>query len=217
MIKQGLSFVISLLIVCQPISSYAQSSGNLSVQLQKAVDSKEWIKAIQIVDKMIATNPSQGEQLKAYKEKLLEQLHPSVKSPSPSVGNEEYKPSVKQVIDRGTVSITEARIQTDSYGSAGNLTYLSGKIFNGTDSAASNILVYYDIISYDKDNNISGVVSMPLIPPHREMDFKRGINEPITSKQFDSVRVRISKIEWLGEYNKYRSNENRKLFGYWGN
>jgi hypothetical protein len=225
-----LGITASVLLTLLPTSALAQSISTLNAQLKQAVASSNWSQAIQIVNKMIVTEPEQANRLEAYKAELQQRLNPTSKMPqSSSTPPKTSAPS--NATGTSKVTVTNAFVSRNeqtkgSVDSAGTfiqpqVTYdLTGEIYNGTNGTIRLVTVYYDILSWNKDNNKSGSFTIPQIQARRKFSFAESLqwrSASLDSKnQYEGVKVRINKVEWFNEDATSSSNNTRRLFGYWG-
>jgi hypothetical protein len=225
-----LGIAASVLLTLLPTSALAQSINTLNAQLKQAVASNNWNQAIQIVNKMIVAEPGQAARLETYKAELQQRLNPTSKIlPSSSTSPKTSAPS--SATGTGKVTVTNAFVSRNeqtkgSVDSAGTfiqpkVTYdLTGDIYNGTNGTIRLVTVYYDILSWNKDNNKSGSFTIPKIQARRKFSFAESLQwqaESLDSKnQYEGVKVRINKVEWFNEDATSGSNDTRRLFGYWG-
>ncbi len=76
---------LATLVMLTPMPSLAQPNlSNLNAQLQQAVSSQNWQRAIQIVDQMIAATPQKATELKTYRTQLQRLLKVGAKVPNAS-------------------------------------------------------------------------------------------------------------------------------------
>jgi hypothetical protein len=228
-------------LILLPATVSAQSINALNAQLKQAVNLRNWNQAIQILDKMIATEPGQAARLEAYKAQVRQQLNPKIGTVSTSSTTSTLSPSVpNNSTETGNVTVTEALVSR-SGGSYADVTVdeegrftppsvtynLTGEIYNGTSGTVSYIKIYYEVLSWNKANNKSGsLILMDAqtntidVQAHRKLSFKKRLqweSTPLDSKhQYEGVKVRINKVEWLNEDGSRGSNDTRRLFGYWG-
>ncbi len=97
---------------------------------------------------------------------------------------------------------------------------LKVELYNSTNKIAKRVHVYYDILSWNQDNNESGSFVVADIQPGRNYIFNEPLlNGPIRQdslNRYEGVRVRINRIDWLDEDGSPKSNDVSIKFGYWG-
>lgn len=88
MTARFLPVLASIIVLLGPMPSLAQatgapsrSEGSLNAQLQEAVGAQDWRRAIQVMDKMIASVPKQSIELRSYRAELQRLLNAGVKVP----------------------------------------------------------------------------------------------------------------------------------------
>jgi hypothetical protein len=224
-----LGIAVSALLIFLPASAIAQSISTLNAQLKQAINLSDWNKAIQIVDRMIIVEPGQSDRLKGYKAQLQQQINATNKVPTnSSVPPKTSAPS--KATGTGNVTVTNAlvarnEIEKEYKTEKGEfipaiVKYdLTAEVYNNTNRFARSVTVYYDIVSWNKNNNQSGSFIILDIPAHRKASFERRLIGGVQldgKNKYEGVRVQINKIEWIDEDYNSGSNDTRRLFGYWG-
>jgi hypothetical protein len=225
-----LGIAASAFLIFLPVSGLAQSIGTLNAQLKQAVDLSNWNKAIQIVDKMIIAEPAQASRLETYKAQLQQRINATNKKiPTSSLAPQKTS-TPKKSTGVGTVTVTNALVARNET-EKGSVTPqgkfipaivkydLTAEIYNSTNRIARSVKVFYDIVSWNKDNNQSGSFIVLDIPAHRKANFEQNLQweGPLDEKnKYEGVRVRINQVEWIDEDYDSGSNDTHRLFGYWG-
>jgi hypothetical protein len=225
-----LGIAASVFLVFLPASALAQSISTLNAQLKQAVDLSDWNKAVQIVDRMIIVEPGQAARLEGYKAQLQQRINATNKSPASSSAPQKTS-SPSKATETGNVTVTNAfvaRNETEKEYKTVRGEFipaivkydLTGEIYNGTNRMARSVKVFYDIVSWNKDNNQSRSFVIFDVPAHRKASFEEPLQliaAPLDSKnKYEGVRVQINKVEWIDEDYDSGSNDTRRLFGYWG-
>lgn len=211
------------------VSASAQSVSDLNTQLQQAVDSSSWSKAIQVVDQMAIAEPKQAEQLERYRRQLQERLQAQV-------GPVRLARPQRQAVSAnseglGKVAVTNALVARREVWVRDLLGLgrvfdplvrysLRMEVYNGTRGIAKLIHVYYDLISWNEDYNESGSFVIPDIQSDRKFYFDEPLQwraVPQNSRnRYEGVRVRINRVDWLNEDGSSGLNDASVKFGYWG-
>jgi hypothetical protein len=224
-----LGIAASAFLIFLPASALAQSINTLNAQLKQAVDLSDWNKAVQIVDRMIIVEPGQAARLEGYKAQLRQRINASNKTPTSSSAPQKTS-SPSKATGTGNVTVTNALVARNETKKGyvttrgefipAIVTYdLTAEVYNGTNRMARSVKVFYDIVSWNKDNNQSGSFIVLDIPAHRKANFERNLQweSPLDEKnKYEGVRVRINKVEWIDEDYDSGSNDTPRLFGYWG-
>jgi hypothetical protein len=147
---------------------------------------------------MIISEPAQANRLKAYRTKLIE-LSAEIKQPlfSPPLSSDQ--PSRKQP-KQYKFSFSNVELVGDSFGSAGNLYYLTGYFYNKSSKYIKTVTVYFDIFHYFTENNSSGSFMISNISANRSQKFEKLLPE----KTYSSLEnILIRRVEWIDEDGNY--------------
>ena len=219
----------ALLMLALPVSASPVPVKALNLQLQQAIDRQDWDQAVQIVDQMLLVQPQQARQLRAYRQQLqarmvgmLNPIDSTVSIPNLVSTGDSRRRNVTAV--NALVSKYEFR---DEYFIGDRRWFtplvdysLKVDLYNGTPKIAKLVRVYYDILSWNQENNESGSFVVADIQPGREYSFNQPLlNGPVLQdslNRYEGVRVRINRIDWLDDEGSLMTNDASIKFGYWG-
>jgi hypothetical protein len=219
---------IGVLLALSP-AVFAQPIDILNAQLQQAISSSRWSRAVQILNQMLAARPEQAARLKVYRQQLQRRLNDVQGRPEGI--SAPRKSAISARVDDGTVTVINALVSRREFRervfiNPNRLTLplvkysLKMEIYNGTRGIAKQVHVYYDILSWNEDYNESGSIVISDIQSNRKAYFEdllqRRAVPPDSKNRYEGVRVRINRVEWFNEDGSAHANGTPVQFGYWG-
>jgi hypothetical protein len=202
---------LGLVFIFWASASFSQSIDILSSQLKQAVDSKNWSQAIEIIDRMIAIKPKQAGQLRSYKSRLQNLLKSDIQPVSaPIAPPKKYVPQESRRND--DLIVSQVRIETENYGSAGDLNYLVGRINNRSQRKIYNIQLSYDLFHYFREYNSSGTILIGALSPVQSQEFKYLLPNFSNPRMYKPSAIVISQIQWTDENLRINSDNFPRRF-----
>jgi hypothetical protein len=164
----------------------------------------------------LSTEPGQAARLEAYKAQVRQQLNPKLGTVSTPSATSTLSPSVpNNSTETGNVTVTNAlvaRNETEKQCVTNKgefipalVTYdLTAEIYNGTNRIAQSIKVYYDIVSWNKDNNQSGSFIMLDVPANRKVNFDENLKwKPPLDSENKYKGIKVCLVEGSRRVSKY--------------